>query len=54
VPAEDEEKGIAFLEKPFTYALLVQKVAALLALPDSAAADGSRAADPKKAETEVG
>ena len=29
VPAEDEAKGIGFLEKPFTYAALTQKVAAL-------------------------
>jgi signal transduction histidine kinase/CheY-like chemotaxis protein len=29
VPAEDESKGIGFLEKPFTYAALTHKVAAL-------------------------
>jgi signal transduction histidine kinase/CheY-like chemotaxis protein len=29
VPAEDESKGIGFLEKPFTYAALTRKVAAL-------------------------
>ncbi|HEX6274084.1 MAG TPA: ATP-binding protein [Polyangiaceae bacterium] len=29
VPAEDESKGIGFLEKPFTYAALTEKVAAL-------------------------
>jgi CheY-like chemotaxis protein len=34
VPAEDDEKGIAFLEKPFTYDLLTKKIAALVALPD--------------------
>jgi DNA-binding NtrC family response regulator len=31
VPAEDESKGILFLEKPFTYDVLLKKVAALVA-----------------------
>jgi signal transduction histidine kinase len=36
VPAEDESKGVLFLEKPFTYEALVKKVAALVALPSIA------------------
>jgi CheY-like chemotaxis protein len=41
VPAEDESKGVLFLEKPFTYDSLLRKVAALVALSVVRVDDGS-------------
>ena len=53
VPAEDEKRGIAFLEKPFTYSALVQKVAALIALAE-AGGEAKQADEPGKSDAETG